>query len=619
MNLIELETAISHDLGNIELRPMSKDDSEETRVARNKKLVKRAIDRASSDISRAYPKLIKKELKVKTKYNQKILAKAGVTKLTVQLPHPNIKPGSEILSLDEVVQDKSIYSLDYFNGVITIDPIISEVNYDLKYETLSVSFQLSDLATDTASISSIKSVEYPAGSIPQEYVDIELLESYFVVKSRKTAPRTPQQSIPDDELLWVLAEALQDSPTDTTSGSWPRILDEVVIKGSMYYLLYAKALSILQQAESVSMDSTLPIEDMEFSDVVPHTVSLTDVSFNPTNIQIPTPVTVDLVDMPTLINPKDLLVKPNVNDTNSLQARIEALLGSTDTELTKAQAQLVALDYTKAEKALDGVGTADASDLILKAVASITEANHGVKAIIEKVATSDLDNAATGAASFWAQQKRWLESSGGHSDANAESHLDAGTDLINKINLGDRAAMSRADFARAAITASRQYLDNRLASIQQAQTRIAQAQAKLAESQSYIEGARTRNNQASLYLQMNQYRLENASGAIGIAQTKLTAFSAMVEVIQTVIAYNNQLFQNTLQSNSLLVRIGEINVRNNEVAAQIQGLVIRSDENRVSQNHAIARQDESKARILEAAVNQEAIKIRGRRGQGSVC
>jgi hypothetical protein len=192
-----------------------------------------------------------------------------------------------------------------------------------------------------------------------------------------------------------------------------------------------------------------------------------------------------------------------------------------ETDLTN-----VAADETAIDTALDEVddyikdNNANDMDSVLAALLTISGDNefYDANAALD-LTTTDITNADD----TWAHQVKWLETgaTGAHADSHAEDHLDQGTDLINAVNTGERAAALRNEYALTSIEASKVYEGRSRNLLAGAQARIAQARVRLEAATKKLEVAATYGEIARLYIQEASQRLAVAQNRLNMASQRL--------------------------------------------------------------------------------------------------
>lgn len=395
----------------------------------------RAVERAVADLSRILPR--RRLYSVRTNWQKEFTITGTPNELTVGTGVKFWKPKSE--SIEGLTRTED-YTVDYANGIVSIPAgkLQSGTSYKLTYSIVQIAVDISDIMD---SMLRLRQVEYPAGRVPQSFADFEVDGDLLIIKSREIITgqgdaRDVQADLDSDEYVWVYYDELHTVPTETDDGSYSTALDDTVVKGAGYYLLYAEALDSLRQAndELTSLVST---------------------------------------DADSLLNSAQRSVS-------------RADTGEDDTLLDNA------------ETALDGIATG------VTAIGEALDALNYQPLLDELTAVA---SALTTAANVWDDEKKWLETTGGHNDANAQSHLDVGTELINKITPGERAAQTRADFARTSIEAALVYDQRWKNNISMLNVRVGIVNALLVEINSYLEQARITVAQGNLRVQESQLRL----------------------------------------------------------------------------------------------------------------
>jgi len=210
----------------------------------------RAVERALSDIDRVMPQ--EKVYEATLLFTVAAESFTVVTKgLVLTLANKPVKPASETVIQGTVTFTRDTdYLMDYSNGTITplTDGGMSPGVYTLSYTKDELSVDLSGLV----GVVRVNRVEYPLGQVPQKMVSWEEFGDIL----RVTSPRegVSQARLTAGEHIGIYYQAINSRPSDDSDGSLPDFMDEILIKGGLYYSLLAKVLEHLQ-ASSDSMGS----------------------------------------------------------------------------------------------------------------------------------------------------------------------------------------------------------------------------------------------------------------------------------------------------------------------------------------------------------------------------
>ena len=360
-NLVDLRAKLALDLSNSSI---------------NTDAANRAIERAVTDLSRILPN--RRLYSVRTNWQREFNLAGTLNELTFGTGVKFWKPKSE--SIEGLTRNDD-YTVDYPNGMVSIPAgkLQSGAIYKLTYSVVQIAVDISDIMD---SMLRLRQVEYPAGRVPQSFADFEVDGDLLIIKTREIItgqgdPRDIQADLDSDEYVWVYYDELHTAPTETEDGSYSTALDDTVVKGAGYYLLYTEALDSLRTANTILTTLAAEGGPLELAELSVSRSAATD----------------------------------------------------EDTLLDTAEAAIDAGDNYGMDT--DGDAIKVSTELITRLNEIITELGD--------------------AGDIWDDEKLWLESDDGHTDANAQSHLDVGTGLINKITPGERAAQTRAEFARTSI------------------------------------------------------------------------------------------------------------------------------------------------------------------------
>jgi hypothetical protein len=170
--------------------------------------------------------------------------------LWVQLSYP-IKPDSEYiysgaLKTGTKYTKDTDYHMDYTNGkiqIISTGTMLEGTTYYATYLKDQVTIDISDIIPDLIRI--IK-VVYPVGKIPEQSVGYSIWGNKLTITAQRQG--VGQTAIKDKDHLAIHYEARHAPPTSVGSGSYPELLDEVVLIGAAGYALEIEALQYELQA-----------------------------------------------------------------------------------------------------------------------------------------------------------------------------------------------------------------------------------------------------------------------------------------------------------------------------------------------------------------------------------
>ena len=168
----------------------------------------------------------------------------------VKLANP-IEPGTEgIYSATLKAGTKYIlntdYEMDYANGRIRMmngGALADGTTYYANYSRASTSIDISSVIPQLIRITKVL---YPAKNVPEQQAAFSIWENMLTIGSLRQG--VSQEPLTDKEHIAVYYEARHAPPTLVSSGSYPSVLDEVVILGATGHALLMEALQYEQAA-----------------------------------------------------------------------------------------------------------------------------------------------------------------------------------------------------------------------------------------------------------------------------------------------------------------------------------------------------------------------------------
>ena len=168
----------------------------------------------------------------------------------VQLANP-VEPGIEgIYSAALKAGTKYIlntdYEMDYANGRIRMmngGSLADGTTYYANYSRASTSIDISSVIPQ---LIRIVKVLYPAKEVPEQQVGFSIWENMLTIGSLRQG--VSQETLTDKAHIAVYYEARHAPPTLVSDGSYPSVLDEVVILGATGHALLMEALEYELQA-----------------------------------------------------------------------------------------------------------------------------------------------------------------------------------------------------------------------------------------------------------------------------------------------------------------------------------------------------------------------------------
>lgn len=181
---------------------------------------------------------------------------------TLNLSYRLLEYNSVVVSVGATIYALNTdYFVDYINGTITV-PAASTI---ADGATVVVQYYLSRYLFDLASLTdlrAINSVEVLYGRMPQEFSGFSLMGTILAVT---TNGERSQIQIPNGFHVVVHYDARHTPPDDNNDGTLQETYVEIVIKGAIANLLYAKAISI-----ELSQTTNLIGEQADLADLDPY-------------------------------------------------------------------------------------------------------------------------------------------------------------------------------------------------------------------------------------------------------------------------------------------------------------------------------------------------------------
>ncbi len=208
------------------------------------------LNRVVAEVTADFSRMIPRERLNETTFVRNVTAEAvtaasaaGTATVLVNKP---IQVNSVVVTSDPVgttyVLDTD-FQVDYTNGTITHLAAGAISNG----ESLLVTYGRSSIALDISGLTDLilpLRMEWPLGR-PQEYVSFYRWGDILYVQ---TSSAGSQQNFGDTNHILLYYYAEHTVPTDAADGSFPRFLDDVMVKGGVAYALFIKARDRRHQA-----------------------------------------------------------------------------------------------------------------------------------------------------------------------------------------------------------------------------------------------------------------------------------------------------------------------------------------------------------------------------------
>lgn len=387
------------------------------------------------------------------------------------------------------------YTIDYINGIITI-PIGSGIPNST---TLAISYQTSrhmfDLSTLT-DLRSVTGVEIMIGRVPQESSAFKLLGWVLTLSTNGTRS---QMELAASQHVAVYYDARHTPPDDDNDGSLQEVFVEIVIKGAVAQVLFAKALAL-------ELGQTAPF------DVIDFTTYLSDIATFFTNIIS------DASASRAALVLASAAAASTATQSSSIVIAVAADIAGIASDLTDCVTSLNDASI-KAELGEDQIDTEVASDL-----AQLAGEATNLSTVLGNAASR-----LTSAASDVALAFNWLTI--------AETDRESGETLINSVNPGldpvahyiQMASMiqGNADRDIAAADSLTKQADSYAA---QAQQFIGMANQFGQSALARIESAKIYMAESGQYIAITDEYLKKAATRIQTAQVRLGLLQSLVNV-----------------------------------------------------------------------------------------
>lgn len=162
----------------------------------------------------------------------------------LQLDNP-VEPGSEVIwsgALKTGIKyaKDTDYEMDYANGRIRMKnggSLVDATTYYASYDRAPTAIDISAIIPELIRITKVL---YPANKVPEQSVAFSHWENMLTIGSPR--PGVSQEALLDKEHIAIYYEARHAPPTIYASGSYPALLDELVILGATGHALLMEAL-----------------------------------------------------------------------------------------------------------------------------------------------------------------------------------------------------------------------------------------------------------------------------------------------------------------------------------------------------------------------------------------
>ena len=418
------------------------------------------------------------------------------------------------------------YEMDYANGnirIITGSTMTEGSTYYASYNKAQCSIDISSIIPE---LIRIVKVIYPVDKIPEQSVAFTIWDNLLTIGSPR--PGVSQEALVDTEHLAIYYEARHSPPTTVGSGSYPELLDEVVLIGAGGYALEIKALQYEQQAVT---DLASLRTELGLTSAV-HTLAAAA-----------------LAKAAVLITSGTGKIDLALAKIDTALAKIAGVSTEIDTAITKIGTVTtnIGTAVTKISAALTKVAlyleTNDTTDNAKDVLANITDdiANLRTKlwvaldatvTLLGGVTTISLDKATTG----------------------AEPLLDTGISKINTLNDGGETVADKyAVYSQTRTTIGNTRIQSALGYAQEAQARLSAIQSYIveaeawmrmgevfiSEAQSWSAELNAFTNEANVYVGEANIRVGELNSYINEANTRVSEANAYISEASIAISEAN--------------------------------------------------------------------------------
>ena len=620
------------------------------------------IARAVEDLDRLLPQEKLAGVDINFSITSEVWA-SGTLGTAVTLTNKRLRPHKETVKSTDgntTYKRDTDYTMNYAEGKITaLSTGAIPGSTDLK-----IDYTILEVYLDTSSYTDlirIVRVEYPAGEIPADFQSFYTWEDYVVILSRG---RESQQKLTEKQHVWLYYHAKHTVPEVEADGSWKPQLDEVVIKGAEGYSLMTKALELRHNAKgrlTTSLAALAQIPGIE-TDI---NVSLANTSSQATSASADlSNIDARIDDMlATIAAAGGFLASAGESIVSSLAqaAQAETDISAIDAPLVTATAKLATVDslVTNVNTLLSNLktfvssGQPPLSATILELANATGRVNLSNDKLDEaKSQRNIVDDVNAAAASRVTRAGLFHETkmdsligvlntdpddlitgvSQGITDS--RSHLVAGLNKINQVNIGELVSEMHKRYSDAFLATARIRYDEHLAYLGRLDRVLAQSTGILAEAAEfraialsrvatgnvilseadnllgqarvYQENVAQRISQSRAYIESGQVSANGASAAVGLvgrgieqansyialARLRLDAASESSELVNAYIASATQYIA------MAQAKIAEGNAMRTPIDAILE---------RVSRKIEVARifQQEADRRLQELALKQQ--------------
>ena len=220
----------------------------------------RGVSEAVADLSRLFPL----ELIYETTWTKAVASETFTTNhdTYVTLAVKPINPGSEVVKIGSTTHElDDDYEMDYINGKIKVLSSGDMANSTSATITFDRAAVVIDLASELTNPMRILRVEVPLDNVPQAFASYELHGDFLILLGIGQETKS-QSGLADKYHIRIYYQSQQTDPGSSANGSFPRYLDELVIKGASGYILRIEAIKQIHNTTRYAMNANTELATM---------------------------------------------------------------------------------------------------------------------------------------------------------------------------------------------------------------------------------------------------------------------------------------------------------------------------------------------------------------------
>jgi len=219
----------------------------------NNQELDRSIHRAIADLDRFFPLQQSYEETLSFTVSENFTASNNYATLSYR----PIKYNSEVVTQGSTtyVRDTD-YIMDYINGKIKALTFSGDS---------SITYTRSQVGINISSLDAIRidRVEYPYGQVPQQFVGFNIYNNILYI----TGDESSQSTLSTGKHIVIHYTTTNSAPTLASHGTYPRYMDDVVIRGACAYALLIKSLEFEYNAASHLESAHSILSSIDYSSI----------------------------------------------------------------------------------------------------------------------------------------------------------------------------------------------------------------------------------------------------------------------------------------------------------------------------------------------------------------